>query len=342
MLTAGYNGDGLRAWKQNSGGRTYFLYDGINPVNELDASGNLAATNTFGAGGLASRRAGTSSVFYSFDSEGNLAQRSDSSGAVSSNHFFSAHGVALSGALTEPFGYKAQVGYYTDAETGLHLLTHRYYDPNTGRFLTRDPIGYGGGLNLYSYVVNNPTNSVDALGLSPSDWADWIDSNLDYADEYWRYDGDEPVANFINETVIGGSTDTARGLTHYLRVGSGTGDAIHKEDENGYGRAALVLQDVERAAGIFTLLGGLACGPAAAFEAKAALPSTISRPRPPGWTNEWQWRYPEGTKVTSPRWFDPKGGEWRYHPADKWHPEPHWDHNPWTEWNSPWRNVPLK
>ena len=46
-LTAGYRGDGLRAWKQSSTGRTYFLYDGTLPIIELDSSGCVIATNSF-------------------------------------------------------------------------------------------------------------------------------------------------------------------------------------------------------------------------------------------------------------------------------------------------------
>lgn len=165
VLAAGYHGDGLRAWKQNSSERTYFIYDGTLPVVELDATGNVIATNSFGYSGLVSRRTGSTSVFYGFDSEGNVSQRSDSSGSVLSDHLFSAHGSILSGTLSEPFGYKAQAGYYSDTETGLQLLSHRYYDPNSGRFLTRDPIGFAGGVNLYDYVANNPTNYMDPLGL---------------------------------------------------------------------------------------------------------------------------------------------------------------------------------
>ncbi|WP_306306708.1 RHS repeat-associated core domain-containing protein, partial [Pseudomonas citronellolis] len=55
-------------------------------------------------------------------------------------------------------------GQYYDAETGLHYNRHRYYNPNTGRFLTPDPIKLAGGLNHYQYVPN-PTGWVDPLGL---------------------------------------------------------------------------------------------------------------------------------------------------------------------------------
>jgi len=54
---------------------------------------------------------------------------------------------------------------YYDQETGWHYNYYRYYDPKTGRYLTPDPIGHAGGINLYSYVLNNPVNLFDFFGL---------------------------------------------------------------------------------------------------------------------------------------------------------------------------------
>ncbi|MFM9924406.1 RHS repeat-associated core domain-containing protein [Variovorax sp. H27-G14] len=56
-------------------------------------------------------------------------------------------------------------GQYLDEETGLHYNRHRYYDPVVGRFVSKDPIGLLGGINLHQYVLD-PTQWIDPLGLA--------------------------------------------------------------------------------------------------------------------------------------------------------------------------------
>ena len=56
-------------------------------------------------------------------------------------------------------------GQYFDSETGLHYNRFRYYDPDVGRFVSQDPIGLLGGVNLFAYALN-PSGWVDPLGLT--------------------------------------------------------------------------------------------------------------------------------------------------------------------------------
>ncbi len=62
----------------------------------------------------------------------------------------------------QPLRFQRQ---YYDAETGLHYNRFRYYDPDAGRFVSQDPIGLLGGVNLYQYAPN-PLSWIDPLGLS--------------------------------------------------------------------------------------------------------------------------------------------------------------------------------
>ena len=80
--------------------------------------------------------------------------------------------------IRRPTASAARQDNYTDSETGLSLATYRYYDPNEGRWLTRDPIGYAGGMNLYAYCDGNPVGTLDPIGLcsdeTEKNWWDFL------------------------------------------------------------------------------------------------------------------------------------------------------------------------
>jgi RHS repeat-associated protein len=75
--------------------------------------------------------------------------------------------ITSSTTISDPFGFIAQAGYYTDQATVLVLTTFRYYDPANGRFVARDPLSYSGGIDLYNYTQSNAENEADPLGLMP-------------------------------------------------------------------------------------------------------------------------------------------------------------------------------
>ena len=66
--------------------------------------------------------------------------------------------------IKQPYGY---TGREHDRETGLRYYRARYYDGEVGVFLSKDPIGFGGGdVNFYAYVGMNPVNYIDPSGLA--------------------------------------------------------------------------------------------------------------------------------------------------------------------------------
>lgn len=94
----------------------------------------------------------------------------DSGGEIASyEHDEFGNQLVKTGSGSSPKTFVGGLGVHDDADvSGLLYMRARHYDAKLGRFLSRDPIGISGGLNLYSYVRSNPVNRVDPSGLSPA------------------------------------------------------------------------------------------------------------------------------------------------------------------------------
>ncbi len=169
-----YNAMGQRIQKNG----TRFIYDGVQLLQETDLNNQTLRSNTFtneGYGDLVSENDGTDSSFPTFNGQSSTDAIVDNTATVTDRFSYSAFGGEDShtGSSTTPFRFVGKQSYYSDAETGLYLLgaggnpngAGRYYDPELGRFISRDPVGLvGGDVNLYRYARNNPINRVDPFG----------------------------------------------------------------------------------------------------------------------------------------------------------------------------------
>ena len=88
----------------------------------------------------------------------------DTAGVVHARYDYDPYGriTKLSGDLEADLGF---TGFYKHQASGLNLTLYRAYNADLGRWLSRDPIGENGGIDLYAYVGNSPLRWVDTLGL---------------------------------------------------------------------------------------------------------------------------------------------------------------------------------
>ena len=154
----------IKIIEKNSGGSVTsekrFVWDGSSIVEERDGSNTLA--KRFHAQGQMS---GSTKLFYSTDHLGSVREMTDSTGAIGARYDYAPYGLRtrLSGDLDADFGFE---GMYCHAVSRLNLTLYRAYDANIGRFISRDPIGEDGGVNLYGFCLNDPVNGIDPFGLS--------------------------------------------------------------------------------------------------------------------------------------------------------------------------------
>lgn len=163
-----YDGWNLVATYESQSGGGYALAERF--VWGLDLSGSLQGAG--GVGGLLAVNAVASGSTYGvqYDGNGNVMGYYDTGTAELVAEFeYGPFGelIRSTGSKADEFSFRFSTKY-EDVETGLLYYGYRYYDAETGRWLSRDPIEENGGLNLYGMVNNDSVNHWDYLGLQIS------------------------------------------------------------------------------------------------------------------------------------------------------------------------------
>ncbi len=160
-----YDPFGRRMSKTIGAMATSFLYDGLNPVQELQ-SGSPSANMLTGLGvdEYLQRTDASGASSYLTDALGSTLALANPAGGLATSYTYDPFGntTASGASSTNPF-------QFTDREkdgTGLYYYRARYYSPAYQRFLAQDPIGFDGGdANFYAYGSNDPVTLTDPLGL---------------------------------------------------------------------------------------------------------------------------------------------------------------------------------
>jgi len=163
-----YNGAGNRLEAIRDGVTTRYIYDAAgNLLAEADEHNTITRYYIHGLGLLAMVTPSDKVYCYHFNATGSTIAMTDGSQEVVNKYAYTPFGIITNQqeAVPQPFKYVGQHGVMTEPN-GLQYMRARYYDPSVGRFISEDPIGFGGGdVNLYVYVDNNPIMFVDPLGL---------------------------------------------------------------------------------------------------------------------------------------------------------------------------------
>jgi len=177
-----YDGDGNRVAKTVGGVTTYYLVDDLNPtgyaqvIDEL-TGGAVSRIYTYGLQRINENQPISGSwtpSFYGYDGGGNVRQLTNIAGTVTDSYEYDAYGnsFTVSGTTPNEMMYR---GEQYDSDLGLYYLRARYYNPLTGRFMSRDsnepgPFDSDGnpvdprGLHKYLYANGDPINGIDPTG----------------------------------------------------------------------------------------------------------------------------------------------------------------------------------
>jgi RHS repeat-associated protein len=217
-----YDGDGRRVKKSN--GRTYWFSSVTgNLLVETDGSGTVLNQYIYFGGRRVARKDGSGDVTYYFEEPaGRTRTMTGATGVACNEADYYLFGGEQSHGNTCDQNYHF-AGMYRDGETGNDYTQFRMYESNLGRWMTPDPVAGDitnpQSLNRYAYVLNNPTNFIDPLGLFCYRGAGCPDDagTVDYLNDF------DPMSALLAHAPSPGSSQGGRGRRGADGGGAGGG-----------------------------------------------------------------------------------------------------------------------
>jgi len=196
----GWDPLGRRAWNWDGSTTNFFVYDGGNLIAEVDSTGTLKKAYVYGPAGVLAMTtygASTNTYYMLTDHMGTVHAVANEAGAIVESYRYDAWGriLGIYDGNNQPLTQSAIGNRFLfhgceySWKANIYLNGSRWYDPVTGRFLSKDPSGIVNGPNEYEYCDSNPVNFIDPDGESAVE-----------AYDYWT----GYAANGYNRGGIGG------------------------------------------------------------------------------------------------------------------------------------------
>lgn len=157
-----YDPLGRRVVKTILSATTSYLYDGVNPAQELSGTTPTANLVTGGVDEYFQRTDSSGATSFLSDALGSSVALTNSTGNNLAQYTYDPFGnTTITGGSTSTYEY---TGRENDG-TGIYFYRARYYSPTTQRFLSEDPKSFLGGVNLFGYASNDPVVFSDPFGM---------------------------------------------------------------------------------------------------------------------------------------------------------------------------------
>lgn len=246
-----------------------YLYQGQNEIGACDENGNWMEQRTLGIGlgaeiGAAIAIELQDKVYAPIhDSNGNVTTLlSAETGDVFESYRYTAFGIeSIPEDTVNPWRFSSK---RKDDETGFIYFGRRYYDPEIGKFVTADPLGYDAGPNLYAYVLNNPMTHFDAYGL---DTESALDENVqvDYNNQHDERDHTVRDSQNDRDSFWGGFLQgSLEGFSHpidsSMELATSSYDEARKRGQGNYHIGESLGRTVGIAINVFTWLPAVRAG----------------------------------------------------------------------------------